>query len=60
MDRQLLGYLLLAALLGAAVLMVVRARYYSRENVVRRGRLADQARRADRALRDRDEARSAD
>lgn len=60
MDRQLLAYLLLAALLGAAVLMAVRAHYYSRDKVVRRGRLADQARQAERARARQEEAHSTD
>jgi hypothetical protein len=56
MDRHLVAYLLLAAALIAVLILVVRARYYSRDNVLKRGRLADQAR----ARRRRDESDSAD
>jgi hypothetical protein len=56
MDRHLVAYLLLAAALAAVVILVVRARYYSRDKVVKRGRLADLAR----ARRRRDETHDTD
>ena len=49
MDRHLVAYLLLAAMVFAAVIIAIRMRYHSRDQVLKRSRHADQARRAERA-----------
>lgn len=45
MDRQLIAYLLIAALVAIFAFIVVRVRYQSRPNVLKRQRNADEARR---------------
>ena len=53
MDRQFVAYLLIAGLMIALAVGVVRSRYYSHSQVLRRSRRADEARWAERArLRD--------
>ncbi len=48
-----MAYLLIAGLLIAVAVLLARARYYSRPQVLRRSRQADEARRAKRTrLRD--------
>jgi hypothetical protein len=50
MDRHLVAYLLIALLLIAVVVLAARARYYSRDQVSKRRRRADEARWAARLL----------
>lgn len=52
MDRRLIAYLLIAALVAAVAAVILRVRYNSRDNVLRRQRHADAARRAAKASRD--------
>ena len=60
MDRHLLAYLILAACLLAFAIGLLWARYYSRDQVIKRSRVADKARWADRDRRTSDEAPSAE
>lgn len=59
MDRHLIAYVLIAALLAALALGIARARYNSRANVLKRHRQADQQRRTQ-ARRKAGEAEGAD
>lgn len=51
MDRRLIAYLLIAALTAAVALIIVRMRYRSRPNMLKRQRHADAARREAKARR---------
>ena len=60
MDRHLVAYLLIAGLLVVAALCVARARYFSRDRVVRRRRQAEEACWAERMRERTDELRADD
>ena len=51
MDRRFIAYLLIAALVAAVAVLVVRWRYNSRPNVLKRQRHADAARRTAKSRR---------
>ena len=51
MDRYLAAWLIIAALAAMLGFAIVRARYYSRDAVLKRQRLADDARWAEQARR---------
>ena len=51
MDRYLAAWLIIAAFVALLVFALVRSRYYSRDNVLKRQRLADSERFAEQARR---------
>lgn len=50
MDRRLIAYLLIALLAAALALLIVRVRYRSRDNMLKRRRQADEMRRKARRI----------